>query len=499
MPQIINTNTASLNAQRNLDRSQGALNTSLQRLSTGLRINSAKDDAAGLAISQRFTSQINGLNQAVRNANDGISLAQTAEGALGETGNILQRMRELSLQSANATNSASDRSALQSEVNQLQSEITRIATTTTFNGLKILDGSFTEQQFQVGANANETIQVSVNGARASDLGSNDVDSVNTTANQGTGSATAAATSLPANNTIADQTLTVSTTSGTTETVAISPGDSAAQVAAAVNAKSGTTGVTAKASNEVQFNSLSDDGTVSFTLSSSGGGSASISAAVTTTDLSNLADAINAQSGKTGITAEVGDDLSTITLKDAEGNDVNIAGFDHSTADSTINVQGLDGQDEALTQGDTDSTTVAGKVDFSSSEAFSVSSSVANTAGSVLDVAASTDVSSTQSSLDSIDISTVDGANSAVSIIDAALAQVSGIRADLGAVQNRFESTISNLKTTAENASAARSRILDADFASETANLTKSQILQQAGLAVLSQANQTPQSVLSLLK
>ncbi len=496
MPQIINTNTASLNAQRNLDRSQGSLNTALQRLSTGLRINSAKDDAAGLAISQRFTAQINGLNQAVRNANDGISLAQTAEGALGETGNILQRMRELSLQSANATNSASDRNALQAEVNQLQSEITRIASTTTFNGLKILDGSFTEQQFQVGANANETIQVSVQGAGSDDLGSNDVEGLNTTGNQGTGSAHAAANDTTGGNTIADQTLTIANSNGVSETVSVTAGDSAAQIAAAVNAKSGTTGVTAKATNEATLGNLSADGTVSFTLSSSGGGSASISAAVTTTDLSNLADAVNAQSGKTGITAEVGDDLSTITLKDAEGNDINVADF----TGANVDVQGLDGATATtLTSGGTDSTTVAGKVDFTSSDAFSVSSSVADSAGSVVSGAANAAVASTATNVSSIDISTVDGANTAVSIIDAALAQVSGIRANLGAVQNRFDSTISNLKTTSENASAARSRILDADFASETATLTKNQILQQAGLSVLSQANQQPQSVLKLLQ
>ena len=192
MPQIINTNTASLNAQRNLNSTQRDADTALQRLSSGLRINSAKDDAAGLAISERFTSQIDGLNQAIRNANDGISLAQTAEGALGESGNILQRIRELAVQSANATNSASDRRALQSEVNQLKQELERVATTTEFNGLKLLDGSFQAQKFQAGANENQTISVSIAGAKTTDLANNTADAANTTARVGTGSSLAAA-------------------------------------------------------------------------------------------------------------------------------------------------------------------------------------------------------------------------------------------------------------------------------------------------------------------
>ncbi|MCK9285611.1 MAG: flagellin domain-containing protein, partial [Rhodocyclaceae bacterium] len=180
MAQVINTNVSSLNAQRNLNMSQSALATSLQRLSSGLRINSAKDDAAGLAIADRMSSQIRGLNQATRNANDGISLAQTAEGALGETNNILQRIRELAIQSANATNSASDRVALQSEVNQLIAEMDRISNTTSFNGLKLLDGNFSAQTFQVGSEANQTISVSVSGADSTSLGVNKTNTNNTT-------------------------------------------------------------------------------------------------------------------------------------------------------------------------------------------------------------------------------------------------------------------------------------------------------------------------------
>ncbi len=273
MPQVINTNIASLNTQRNLNSSQSALNTALSRLSSGLRINSAKDDAAGLAISERMTAQIRGMNQASRNANDGISLAQTAEGALVEVTNNLQRIRELSVQSANATNSADDRAALQKEVAQLKEEIDRVATTTKFNGTELLDGSFQTQDFQVGADAGETIQVA-----------------------------------------------------------------------------------------------------------------------------SIADA------------------QTATL-----------------------------------------------------------------------------------SIDSIDISSQSGASGAITAVDAALKTVNDSRADLGAIQNRFSSAIANLQTSAENLSASRSRIQDADFAAETAAMTRAQILQQAGVAMLSQANALPNNVLSLLR
>ena len=175
MSQVIATNMSSLAAQRALSQTQGDVQTALERLSSGLRINGAKDDAAGLAISERFTSQINGLNQAIRNANDGTSLAQTAEGALNETTALLQRMRELAVQSANATNSATDRSALQSEVDQLKQEINRIASTTEFNGRTLLDGSFTSQAFQVGANSNQTISISIENASGSGLGNSSND------------------------------------------------------------------------------------------------------------------------------------------------------------------------------------------------------------------------------------------------------------------------------------------------------------------------------------
>jgi flagellin len=896
MAQVINTNVPSLNAQRNLNTSQSALTTSLQRLSSGLRINGAKDDAAGLSIADRMTSQIRGLNQAVRNSNDGISLAQTAEGALQETGNILQRMRELAIQSANATNSASDRLALNSEVNQLKSELDRIAGTTSFNGLKLLDGSFTTQAFQVGANARETINVSVAGASGETLGANQVTSqisaakgANTTTLGGTkmGSSAAAAdlaaartanastgttarvtdstgaatdvtiattdsaktiasslntvagieangynaitfdlstllahaqtnpgdtvsfnlstdsgtatsaisftvgadasatrtnfttalntavaainttnvnsdltvegasnfatsnkitvasasgvdinidtfattdnsaaarfsiTTLTATDTnlagatinltglasaitfttggdiaathnaiyaalndggtnqaallaagytvsraaagaaldivrstggtftvtldttagvgVGDSatllaaslqtgyttgtTLTTATgtgagaggavvatalaaavtlttsfvagldnsaptiveagadsfsargrvvlaadngysvkfttaaaaefatgatngtaltlTSGTpsigiaegngvsaqtvsvsgiaSQNITVAANSTAKQLAAAVNAVSGTTGVTGRARSEATFSSLSADGTVSFNLYGSNTDAVAISAAVTTSDLSALAAAVNQRTGTTGITAEI-TTAGSMKLISAEGYDIKIETFEHSAAVTdpsgvsaaakTIKMTGITGSAVTLSDGGSvaegghlDSTVIAGKVTFESvSGPFSVTSNTVNTNGGVLNTTtAGQSVASTKSKLSMVDISTAEGAQDALSVIDASLAQVNTIRADLGAIQNRFQSTVANLTTTSENISAARSRIQDADFAQETANLTRAQILQQAGIAMLAQANALPNQVLTLLR
>lgn len=507
MPQIIGTNVASLNAQRNLNESQGTLARSLQRLSTGLRINSARDDAAGLAISERFTSQIRGLNQAIRNANDGISLAQTAEGALSQTSENLQRIRELALQAANATNSSSDRQALQSEVNALQQEITRVADTTQFNGQTILDGSFSEQLFQVGANVNETIAVSVRAAGASDLANYSVAGSNATANQGLGSATTAAATLATANGVAAQTVTFNTGDGA-QTLALTAGMTAQQIAAATNGANGPTGISATATTSATLGTLSDAGTVSFSLGSTGGNAKTITAVVSdANDLTSLADAINSESGTTGVSATLGADLSSITLKNAKGEDITIADFTHSDTAAgaeTIAVTGADGNAVTLSENETpatdaDSTRVAGTVTFNSASAFSAESSVANTAGSIFGVAATIEVNASSSTVADIDISDVDGALAALSIVDSALTNIVGQRASLGAVQNRFESAISNLATTVENASAARSRIRDADFAAETAALTRAQILQQAGLSVLSQANANPQNVLALLQ
>ncbi len=519
MASTINTNILSLNSQRNLNKSQGALAKSLQRLSSGLRINSAKDDAAGLAISSRMTSQIKGLNQAARNANDGISLAQTAEGALSQTGDLLQRMRELSVQSSNASNSASDRAALQAEVNQLKQEIDRVSDTTEFNGLKLLDGSFTSQSFQVGANSNQVINVSVEGSATTDLQDNRVDGTNDSAASGTTSVQAAAASAVSANGIAAQTLTISGSLGKVDDLSVAANTSAFDIAASITAREAESGVTASAINEINLSAASS-GTVSFDLYT-GDGSASDSTKVTVTAtvgasgtltaFDELASEINKKSGTTGINAEVTVDGS-LKLTERTGKDIAIDDFTNSN-DGTIVVAAYakddaNGNDVVLTASSatltgsggtaTDSTRTTGRIALHSAATYTVTSTVGS-GGSVFANTASGDLTGSEAKkLNTVDISSVDGAQNAINIIDSALSQVNSFRADLGAVQNRFEATITSLQTTSENLSAARSRIQDTDFAAETANLTRAQILQQAGTAMLAQANQVPQGVLSLL-
>lgn len=500
MSQVINTNVPSLNAQRNLATSQSSLATSLQRLSSGLRINSAKDDAAGLAISERMTSQIRGLDQARRNANDGISLAQTAEGGLGTAGDLLQRMRELAVQSANSTNSASDRQSLQAEVSQLQQELNRVATTTQFNGQNVLDGSLTSAQFQVGANANQTINVGIASAKGSDIGNYALSSAS---GVGTSSAATAAAAAAANSNLATQVLTVAG-NGQTSTVNVTAGQSLKTVADNVNAQTATTGVSATAQTAATLSGLVTAGTLTFNLYGANSTAVSIGATVSsTTDMSPLAAAINAQTATTGITATV--NAGTVTLNSKDGYDIKIENFLNSAGTGgTINMQGLDPfaattttSGAAQTLGGatgTDSSTVGGQLKFSSSNGYTVTTSVATTL-----FAAATPQASTLSSVSSIDISTLAGANNALATVDAALTSINSSRASLGALQNRFSTTISNLQTTSENLSAARSRIRDADFAQETANLTRNQVLQQAGVAMLAQANALPNQVLTLLR
>ncbi|QSA95857.1 flagellin [Methylococcus sp. EFPC2] len=486
MAQVINTNIASINAQRNLYKSSMGQQTAMQRLSSGLRINSAKDDAAGLAIADRMTSQIRGVTQAARNANDGISVSQVAEGALGEITNSLQRMRELSVQAANDTNTASDRASIQKEVSQLQAEINRVVEQTQFNGKNVIDGTFTNQQFQVGAYANQTISVSIGSAKGTQIGSN---TANSTAHVG-GLLTAAADVSGGNNVVA-QALTVSGPSGsaTIPNTTITAGSTAKGIADAVNNVSPSTGVTASATTTATIASLGSAGTVSFTLY--GESSAAISVAVASnTDLGSLASAINDKTGATGITAALSADKASITLTQSSGYDIKIQDFNNTGATKTVSVAGT-----TLTGGaGTDSLVVGGQVEFSGPSAFSVTSDDAT--NTVLGAAS---VSSSLSSVSSISVGTQSGANSALKIIDGALQFIDDLRATLGAVTNRFSSAISSLQSTSENVSAARSRIQDADFAAETAELSRTQILQQAGTAMLSQANASLQNVLSLLK
>jgi flagellin len=384
----VNTNVTSMKAQSNLNSANSGLQTSMERLSSGLRINSAKDDAAGLQISNRFSSQINGLGVATRNANDGISIAQTAEGAMSESTNILQRMRDLSLQSANGSNSAADRESLQKEVASLQTELTRIADTTSFGGQKLLNGNFGTKSFQVGSNANETISVTLGDVSADTLSK----------------------------------------SGTT-------------VAGAIDAA----GVTAL---------IGVDTDMEFTYTNADGEDEVLTANfANTTDVGSVIEEIN--NTLNGASASTG----VYAIEDAS-----VAGG--------IAFAGIGTNDTTL----------------------------AETTGTLITTTAmTTGTNDTQEiKVSELDISDYEGSQNAIAVIDAALADIDSQRADLGAVQNRMNFTISNLGNIESNVTDARSRIQDVDFASETAQLTKQQILSQTSSAMLAQANQIPQTALSLL-
>jgi flagellin len=690
MSSIINTNIASLNAQRNLSTSSSSLTTALQRLSSGLRINSAKDDAAGLAISQRMSSQIGGLNQAARNANDAISLAQTAEGALSGISDNLQRLRTLAVQSANATNSDSDRATIQTEVASLVAEIGRVAGTTEFNGIKLLDGSFSAQAFQVGANANQTISISMDSAQTSKLGSTQSSSL-TAYNNGTalgsgdltlngvsvgasvaasdtastgGASSSAIAKAAAINAVSAQTgvtatANANTLAGTSQTAGASTGtitingvatatittggvDAAADRAAvisAINAKSGQTGVVAvdggtsasgislvaadgrnisvsltSATGNFTAGTLGVNATAAgaitygtYSLSSNKaitvGGSASnlqnagltagtfstqtayaslktgtatafatgdftingviVGASVAASDTASTgsnsasaiakAAAINAVKSQTGVTATVnantlsgtaqtaGASTGTITINgvttgtitttgsdasadraavisaiNAKSGQTGVVAVDGGTSANGISLVAADGRNISVsltsatgnfTAGTLGVTgTAAGAITYgtytlSSAKTFTVGAGTtgADMATIGMLTAGNYGAGKTGQALSTIDVSTAAGANNAIVAIDNAISSINTSRANLGAIQNRFTSTISTLQSTSENLTAAKSRITDADFAAETANLTRGQILQQAGTAMLAQANGLPNGVLALLR
>ena len=676
MAQVINTNIASMNAQRNLESSGSTLQTSLQRLSSGLRINSAKDDSAGLSISERMGAQIRGLNQAARNANDGISLAQTAEGAISSMADNLQRLRELAIQASNATNSATDRASIQSEVAQLVLEIDRVSTVTEFNSMKLLDGSFRGQSFQVGANAGQTIEMNISSARSSSLGSSDSAAVSTT---GKGAALAAGdlllngisvnTSLASSDTasysnaaysgiakaaainaVSSQTGVTATVDATVAvagaamsavnlsqgtitingiavavTTGITTTATRAAVMAAVNLVSDRTGVVATdtGSDSTGVKLTAADGrniTVSMdvlatnvgiaatttyagvtmtsskdiaistigTIANAGlitgtyktqvatansiasassaalaGGDVKINGTIVggssvlsydtasyasgTASAKAKAAAINAVSSQTGVTASSRTDVASvamtaaassgvITINGVASSEVSLGTASADTnraaivaainamsqrtgvtatdlggtaAGKGISLTAVDGRNIVVLNsvlssntGLADGTTY-GTVSLTSNKAFTIEQGTSATANAVytnLGINTGTYGSGrTGQSISSIDVSTTAGANTAVIAIDNAINSLNNSRANLGSILNRFSSTVSNLGIATENMSAAQSRIRDTDFAKETAKLSRGQILQQAGVAMLAQANSIPNTILALLK
>jgi flagellin len=467
MALIINTNISALTAQRNLTRAQSGLERSIQRLSTGLRINNAADDAAGLAISDRLTAQIRGLNQAVRNANDGVSALQTADGSLNEVSNLLQRGRELAIQSANDSNSSSDRQSLNAELSNILAELDRLASTVQFNSRKLLDGTFSNAQFQIGANAFETVTFSIGSVNTTDLGAKVL--VGNPMSSTGFSDLAAGQSITVNG--------VSVTIGAQTTIE--------GVIGAINDKSSDTGATAAKNAQTV---LTDTGFIALTAA----------AAVQTLTLNGVAIALstaNADGASTFVATVNGFTNQTGVV--AATNSVGVT-FTRSSG-GTIS---LSETTASVGVGDTLASTAART--FNAGFTLSVDLSrtltvVSSTVGD--DIGFTTAVTSTATSskvLNTISIQNVSGANDAIQTIDYALTKMNRTRGDIGAVQNRFLSAISSLSVASENLSAARSRIQDADVAQETAELTRTQILIQAGVSVLAQANQLPSVALSLL-
>ncbi|WP_279916251.1 flagellin [Ectopseudomonas oleovorans] len=580
MALTVNTNVASLNTQKNLNRASEALSTTMQRLSSGLKINSAKDDAAGLQISNRLTSQINGLNVAVKNANDGISIAQTAEGAMQESTNILQRMRELALQSANGSNSAEDRASLQSEYSQLTTELTRIANTTTFGGRNLLDGSFGTTSFQVGANANETINLSLGNVSANKIGSYQMEE-DTTSKRVSGTAMAAirdtdpllvardaakAANDAATKDLADKTATVATlaaaggVAGDTDyDAAVAARDAADEFlngdSSATPPTTGTKGALADAETALAASTFTSftAGTItvqgggdtkaitlagnesakeiakSFNGAISGlsasartvvdlsinetalaGGSANLSVSVGeksvnlvgVTSTADLADQLSSNASALGIAVSYDETNDKLTVTSESGENITFGAQSNLNADGTahagsvVKASVMDSNGEYTTAADLNASgsTVAGYVELNSAKSYALTSSGG---ADISEVFANSKAKMT--TIADTDITTAAGSQSAISVIDKAISNIDSQRADLGAVQNRFDSTVSNLQSIVENSTSARSRIQDADFAAETAELTKQQTLQQASTAILAQANQLPSAVLSLLQ
>ncbi|VVE53570.1 MULTISPECIES: flagellin N-terminal helical domain-containing protein [Pandoraea] len=470
MSSVINTNIFSLVAQRNLNTSQSGLQTSITRLSSGMRINSAADDAAGLAITDRMSAQINGTQQAQRNANDGISLVQTAAGALSSITDNLQRIRTLAVQSTNSTNSASDRAALDQEVQQRLAEVNRLATQTSFNGLNVLDGSMGTANFQVGANAGQTISVNLQQSM-------------TISSIGSVAQTTSATN-PLSFTVAA--MTVQLGAGTAVNVKAGTYNSSADLATAINTaaqSAGFTGNVASVNSAGEIAVTNTDPTQTLTIAG---------ADATTLGLAVAAGAAGTTSTSTAVASTFSQTLATGDLVlTVNGKATNITGKMNSATDLANAINSSNSGVNAYVD-------TAGKMHLSSGSSFQISGGTAATL-TKLGLPTTATTYATSGSLAQADVKTVNSATLMLSQIDSAIGTVDTLQSTLGAIQNRFQSTISSLSTTTQNLTSARSGVQDTDYAAETANLTKSQILQQAGISMLAQANQLPQQVLKLLQ
>jgi flagellin len=477
---FVNTNMASLGARRNLNQSTRSLSTSFQRLSSGLRINSAKDDAAGLAISERFSTQVRGINQAIRNTNDGVSLAQTAEGGLQESTAILQRMRELAVQSANDTNTTADRGSIQDEVDALVSELDRIAEKTTFNNQKILDGSYTGAKFHIGANFRENLTVNVKDARSQALGRQAKYS-----SSGDIAVAGGAQGLQDEDVVLNG-VSIRSTVAADDTVSSTLNDaSAIAKAAAINDSTKFTNVTAVVEKtEVVAGSDISAVTMDSTNNIAINGAVLTGFRVQDNDADDtLVNQINAVTDETGVVASLDVD-NRLVLSAEDGRNIEVTVSGNGTRTGLAAAAGT--------------TVTGGRLTLQSEDQFDLAGNAIGKLGDVGGPGASLFGVNGENSVATLDMTSREGANEALQILDVAIGQVSASRSDLGAVQNRLGSTVRNLEVSSENLTAARSRIQDADFAHETAAFSKSKIVQQAGVSILAQANQQPNIALSLL-
>ncbi|MFT4561020.1 MAG: flagellin [Gammaproteobacteria bacterium] len=461
MAQTINTNILSLTTQRNLNRTQSELTTSITRLSSGLRVNSAKDDAAGLAISDRLNTQIRGLDQAVRNANDGVSFSQVAEGALSTIGDALQRVRELAVQSINDTNSPQDRQSLNNEVQQLLSEVNRVSSATQYNGQNILDGSLSSLTFQIGANQNQTLSLTGVDARGQQLGARVVES-------GSIDRTNLDLAIAADDFVVN--------GAAVDLSGLSAGGSITDVISAINDVFSTSDIEAAAASTTSSGDLTYASNAATQSISLNGVNVDIGAGAAVDD---VVSAINSASDASGVTAT--NNAGAIVLS-SDGRDIEL------TDGATNGGADILGGDEDFFAGIVFSGDVG--------DAVSLAGTFTNTAGTA--TLATIDNTFSDEVLNGVNVLTATNSNDALRTVDFALQQVSNLRSEFGAVQNRLESTIANLQIGSENFSSARSRILDADFAQETARFTRAQVLQQAGISQVAQANSLPQLVLGLL-
>ena len=491
---VINTNVSAIAAQNSLRTTGLNQSTAMERLSSGIRINSAKDDAAGLAISTRMTANIRGLAAAIRNANDGISLTQTAEGSLASISDNLQRIRELAVQSANSTNNATDRAALHAEAAQLVSEIDRIASNSTFNGIKLLDGSYQDQALQVGAGneANDRISVSIASAKSSSLGVGGGSSYNTSI---TSAAVGAAAMLSGGLSINGFVVGASNTDGVSSTGSDASGIA---VAAAINAVSGQSAVVATVQKTERTGTTVADGAQAALASGAvlinGVNIGAIEAAASPVARgAQMTAAINAKSGQTGVVATFSTTTGAVNLSALDGRNIAIT----ATTGTTQTATGL-----TFTEGDGTTTITRSTVKLASSNAAGITIAgitAASLTASGLTAGYSASTATAGAGVSTIDLSTAAGSQTALSTLDKAINSITDSRASMGAYQNRLTASVANLENSSMNLQASRSRILDTDYAKETTNLAKAQIIQQAATAMLAQANQSAQSVLALLK